>query len=107
MWNKPWWMLTCQGHCPTLASLPEAMLDETAGHPQTASEEEKSMGDPPQNPPSAPSAPCSFLKLESSLCLGPPGMLPLAGVPYFTLRDSLVPLHLCLGREKGEGGRHP
>lgn len=100
IWNKSWRMLTCQGHCPTLASLPEAMPDETAGRPQTANKEEKSMGDLPQNPaPLAPPLP--------ALRLGPPGLLPLAGVPYLTLKDSLVPLHLCLGREKGEGGRHP
>lgn len=69
MCSKPLRMLTCQGHCPTLASLPEAMPDETAGRPQTANKEEQDMGDVLGNLPLCPHPSCSFLKLMSSLQL--------------------------------------
>lgn len=42
--NRSWRMLTCQGHCPTLASMPEAMPDKTAGRPQTATKRRVAWG---------------------------------------------------------------
>ena len=76
-------MLTCQGHCPTLASLPEAMPEETAGRPQTADKKEKDMGDLAGNRclfshPFVPFPKLGFsLQLSTdSLPLVHPGMLP-------------------------------
>lgn len=100
-------MLTCQGHWPTLASLPEAMPDETAGRPQTADKEEKGMGDLPRNPPLCPhpSVLLSQTGIVSSTwhkfpSLSPPSHAALAGASYLTLGDSLVPPHWYLGRER-------
>lgn len=104
-------MLTCQGHCPTLPSLPEAMPDEIAGSLQ-ADKEENGMGDPiPEWCPSAHTASCSFPKLSSSWAQIPfpwstQACCPWLGVPYFDFKR-LVPPHLCLGREEGEYGIHP
>lgn len=107
-------MLTCQGHWPTLASLPEAMPDETAGRPQTAGKEEKGMGDLPRDlllcpHPSALLSQTGVLSSAWHKCLslGPPSPVELTGASYLTSGDSLVPPHWRLGREKGVCGRHP
>ena len=102
-WDKPWRMLTCQGHCPTLASRPETMPDKTAGRPQTADGEERGLEACP-GPCPRPASPrrCPLLGTRPLSVL--PGHVDPEAAPYLTWRDPWVPPHLCLQRKRAVWG---